>query len=132
MRKLLLLATSALLGLTTMSAPAVQAAPPNLLPLTVTNNSGRGDATHLYVFGEMGGSTGYVNANGQFTAWSGGGIPPTPAPDVSIPGPGNGASRTLQIPLNLAGGRLLHVLPGQAEVLPGPERPGAVGAVGRG
>ncbi|SFR29645.1 Beta-1,3-glucanase [Lentzea waywayandensis] len=106
MRKLLLLATSALLGLTTMSAPAVQAAPPNLLPLTVTNSSGRGDATHLYVFGEMGGRLGYVNANGQFTAWSGGGIPPTPAPDVSIPGPGNGASRTLQIPLNLAGGRL--------------------------
>lgn len=105
MRKLFWLAASALLGLTTLSAP-VQAAPPNLLPLTVTNNSGRGDAVHLYVFGEMGGRLGYVNANGQFTPWSGGAIPPTPAPDVSIPGPGNGGSRTLQIPINLAGGRL--------------------------
>src|SRR5690349_8283077 len=105
MRKLLLLAASALLGLTTMSAP-VHAAPPNLLPLTVTNNSGRGDAVFLYITGEMGGRLGYVNANGQFTAWSGGAVPPVPAPDVSIPGPGNGGSRTLQIPLNLAGGRL--------------------------
>ena len=105
MRKLFWLAASALLGLTTLSAPAT-AAPPNLLPLTVTNNSGRGDAVHLYVFGEMGGRLGYVNANGQFTAWSGGGIPPTPAPDVSIPGPANGGSRTVQIPINLAGGRL--------------------------
>jgi hypothetical protein len=105
MRKLLLLATSALLGLTTMSAP-VHAAPPNLLPLTVTNNSGRGDAVFLYVTGEMNGRLGYVNANGQFTAWSGGAVPPVPAPDVSIPGPANGGSRTLQIPINLAGGRL--------------------------
>ncbi|GLZ31666.1 sugar hydrolase [Lentzea sp. NBRC 105346] len=92
------------LALTGLSAPA-QAAP-SLLPLTVQNSSGRGDAVYLYVTGVMNGRLGYVNANGQFTAWSGGSIPPSPAPDVSIPGPGNGGSRTLQIPLGLAGGRL--------------------------
>ncbi|MGI5507028.1 beta-1,3-glucanase family protein [Lentzea sp. CA-135723] len=105
MRKLLLLATSALLGLTTMSAP-VQAAPPSQLPLTVTNNSGRGDAVHLYITGIMNGRLGYLNGNGQFTPWSGGAIPPVPAPDFSIPGPGNGASKTVNIPLNFAGGRI--------------------------
>ena len=85
-------------------APA-QAAPPSLLPLNVTNNSGRGDAVYLYVLGVnlSTGRLGYVNAGGAFTPWSGGGIPPTPAPDVSIPGPANGTTRTIQIPLNISG-----------------------------
>lgn len=105
MRKLLLLATSALLGLTTMSAP-VQAAPPSLLPLTITNNSGRADAVHLYVTGVYNGRLGYVNGSGQFTPWTGGTNPPSPAPDFSIPGPANGTSTTVQVPLGLAGGRI--------------------------
>jgi hypothetical protein len=87
------------------SAPA-QAAGPSLLPLTVTNNSGRGEQVYLYVLGQYNGRMGYVNASGQFTAWPGGGNPPTPAPDVSIPGPGGGASRQLNIPINFGSGRL--------------------------
>ncbi|SDF82638.1 Beta-1,3-glucanase [Lentzea fradiae] len=105
MRKLLLLATSALLGLTTMSAP-VQAAPPSQLPLTITNNSGRSEAVHLYITGVYNGRLGYVNESGQFTPWTGGTNPPSPAPDFSIPGPANGTSKTVQIPLNLGGGRI--------------------------
>lgn len=86
----------------TMSAQAIG---PALLPLTVTNNSGRGDAVHLYVLGVnlATGRLGYVNAAGAFTNWSGGGLPPVPAPDVSIPGPGNGGTRTIQIPRGLSG-----------------------------
>ncbi|TWP46927.1 sugar hydrolase [Lentzea tibetensis] len=100
------LIVSVLVGLATLSAPSAQAAPPSMLPLTVQNNSGRGDAVYLYVTGILNGRAGYLNASGGFTPWTGGAIPPSPAPDASIPGPGNGGSRTLQIPLGLAGGRM--------------------------
>ncbi|WP_067504016.1 beta-1,3-glucanase family protein [Actinoplanes sp. TFC3] len=76
---------------------------PDLLPLTVTNNSGRGEAVHLYVLGETNGKLGYVNEAGAFTAWSGGANPPVPAPDVSIDGPANGASKTIEVPRGLSG-----------------------------
>ncbi|SDW67637.1 Beta-1,3-glucanase [Amycolatopsis xylanica] len=88
-----------------VSAPA-EAVPPSLLPLTVTNNSNRADQVYLYVLGGYNGRLGYVNAAGQFTAWSGGAIPPSPAPDASIPGPAGGGSKTLNIPRNLSSGRL--------------------------
>ncbi|SDM59290.1 beta-1,3-glucanase family protein [Allokutzneria albata] len=97
-----LAATAVLLGVTAVPAQAA----PSLLPLTVTNNSGRADQVHLYVLGVYNGRLGHVNAAGAFTPWSGGGNPPVPAPDVSIAGPGQGGSRTLNIPINLAGGRL--------------------------
>jgi hypothetical protein len=82
-----------------------RAAPPSLLPLSVTNNSGRAGQVYLYVLGVNlnTGRLGYVNAGGGFTQWSGGSIPPSPAPDVSIPGPANGAGRTVKIPMNLSG-----------------------------
>jgi hypothetical protein len=85
--------------------PAVQAVGPNPLPLTVTNNTGRGDAVHLYVIGVQlsSGRLGYVNQAGTFTPWSGGQIPPSPAPDVSIPGAGNGGSSTLRVPRGFSG-----------------------------
>jgi hypothetical protein len=83
--------------------PNANAAGPDLLPLTVTNNSGRGEAVHLYVLGVSGGSLGYVNEAGAFTPWTGGTNPPTPAPDVSIPGPANGSSKTIQVPKGLSG-----------------------------
>ncbi|WP_410812772.1 beta-1,3-glucanase family protein [Micromonospora sp. 067-2] len=79
----------------------VQAVGPDLLPVTVTNNSGRGEAVFLYILGQdirPGGRLGYVNAAGQFSAWPAGGLPPTPAPDVAIPGPGNGSSVTVLFP----------------------------------
>jgi hypothetical protein len=75
------------------------------LPVTVTNHTGRGEQVFLYILSEnlTTHAQGYVNAGGQFTAWSGGGIPPTPAPDVSIPGPANGSSVTLRIPRGVNG-----------------------------
>jgi hypothetical protein len=88
-----------------ISPPAAQAVGPNLLPVTVTNNTGRGDAVYLYVIGIQlsSGRLGYVNQGGAFTAWSGGQIPPSPAPDVSIGGPGNGGSTTIQFPRGFSG-----------------------------
>ncbi|MCM4080462.1 beta-1,3-glucanase family protein [Paractinoplanes hotanensis] len=83
--------------------PNANAAGPDLLPLTVTNDSGRSEAVHLYVLGESGGRLGYVTEGGTFTPWPGGGTPPTPAPDVAIAGPGNGASKTIQVPKGLSG-----------------------------
>ncbi len=84
---------------------SAQAIGPSLLPLTVTNSTGRGDAVYLYVLGVnlSTGRLGYVNAAGAFNNWPAGGQPPTPAPDVSIAGPGNGATRTIQIPRGLSG-----------------------------
>jgi len=92
-------------GVSALSAPAAVAAGPDPLPLTVTNNSGRSDAVHLYVLGTNlnTGKLGYVNAGGAFTAWPPGANPPSPAPDVSIAGPGNGGSTTLKIPRMLSG-----------------------------
>jgi hypothetical protein len=85
--------------------PAAKATGPTLLPFTVTNTTGRGDPVHLYVLGTdlSTGRLGYVDAGGTFTAWPPGANPPTPAPDVSIPGPGNGAGRTIQLPRGLSG-----------------------------
>jgi hypothetical protein len=85
--------------------PAAQATGPNLLPFTVTNTTGRGDSVYLYVLGTnlSTGRLGYVDAGGTFTAWSPGTNPPMPAPDVSIPGPVNGASKTIQLPRGLSG-----------------------------
>ena len=100
---------AAAIGIPVMMAmtPAIpaDAAPPSLLPLNIVNNSGRGDAVFLYVLGVdlNTGRLGYVTAGGQFNPWTGGQNPPVPAPDVSIPGPANGATRTIQVPLNISG-----------------------------
>jgi hypothetical protein len=84
--------------------PTAQAAAgPDLLPLTVTNNSGRGEATHLYVLGVSNGKLGYVNEGGAFTAWPAGANPPAPAPDVAIDGPANGAAKTISVPKGISG-----------------------------
>ncbi len=84
--------------------PAASAATgPDVLPLTVTNDSGRGEGVHLYVLGSIGGRLGYVTEAGAFIAWSGGANPPAPAPDVSIDGPADGASKTIEIPRGISG-----------------------------
>src|SRR5471030_2030095 len=77
------------------------------LPFTVTNNSGRGDATYVYVIARnSAGTQGYVDAGGAWHAWS---FPsstpngPVAAPDVSIAGPANGTSKTITLPPSLAG-----------------------------
>ncbi|GIE36653.1 hydrolase [Actinoplanes italicus] len=83
--------------------PTANAAGPELLPLTVTNDSGRGETVHLYVLGESGGRLGYVTEAGTFTPWPTGANPPVAAPDVSIAGPADGASKTIQVPKGLSG-----------------------------
>ncbi|GEL96110.1 hypothetical protein CCO02nite_27680 [Cellulomonas composti] len=88
-----------------VATPAAQAAGPDRLPVTVTNSSGRGDAVYLYVIGVnlATGRLGYANSSGTFTNWSGGALPPAAAPDVSIGGPGNGGSTTIQLPRGMSG-----------------------------
>lgn len=114
-------------------ATPAAAAGPALLPLTITNNSGRGEAVYIYVLGVNlnTGRLGYVNGGGTFTAWSPGGSPPTPAPDVSITGAGNGGSTTIQVPRGLSGrvyfsfGRKLNfLLSPDGLVQPAPWAPG--------
>ena len=94
----LLTALPVTLALTPGPAAAVG---PDLLPVTVVNNSGRAEPVYLYILGQdirPGGRLGYVNAAGQFHNWPAGGNPPTPAPDVSIAGPGNGGTVTVRFP----------------------------------
>ncbi|MEU4688107.1 beta-1,3-glucanase family protein [Actinoplanes sp. NPDC023714] len=76
-----------------------------LLPVTIKNESGRNEDVHVYVLGTnlTTGKLGYADRAGKFTAWTGGGAVPVPAPDVAIAGPGNGGSTTIQIPENLSG-----------------------------
>ncbi|MDE9366957.1 beta-1,3-glucanase family protein [Luteipulveratus sp. YIM 133132] len=86
-------------------ASPVDALPPDVLPVAVGNSTGRGDATYLYVIGTDlgGGRLGYVNQAGAFTPWPAGQNPPSPAPDVAIPGPGNGGSGTINVPRGFSG-----------------------------
>ncbi|GIH71827.1 hypothetical protein Mth01_40800 [Sphaerimonospora thailandensis] len=90
----------------TVASPAQAAAGPDLLPVTITNNTGRNEPVYLYVLGQdirPGGRLGYVNRGGAFSTWPAGSLPPSPAPDVSIPGPGNGGSTTIHVPRFLSG-----------------------------
>ncbi|MFC0434003.1 glycoside hydrolase family 64 protein [Kutzneria buriramensis] len=83
-----------------VSATPAQAAVPATIPLKITNSSGRGDAVYIYDLGTnlATGQQGWADAGGTFHAWPAGGNPPTPAPDASIAGPGNGSSVTIRIP----------------------------------
>ncbi|MFI1102406.1 glycoside hydrolase family 64 protein [Streptomyces melanogenes] len=84
----------------TGAAPPAAAAVPSTIPLTVTNNSGRGEPVYLYNLGTLlsTGQQGWADANGTFHPWPAGGNPPTPAPDASIAGPASGQSTTIRIP----------------------------------
>jgi hypothetical protein len=99
------LAPLALVAGLTLTSTTAGAIGPDRLPLTVTNQTGRAEATYLYVIGVnlANGRLGYVNGSGAFTAWPAGSLPPSPAPDASIAGPGNGGSTTLQIPRGFSG-----------------------------
>ncbi|MFT4284740.1 MAG: beta-1,3-glucanase family protein [Protaetiibacter sp.] len=86
----------AMAGAITLAAPA--AAVPATIPLTLTNDSGRGPI-YVYVLGERAGVAGWADAGGTFHPWPGGlGPVPVPAPDASIAGPGPGQSLTIQLP----------------------------------
>ena len=95
---LLAAAATAAAGLTALATAAE--AVPATIPLTITNNSGRGDAIYVYNLGtELStGRQGWADANGGFHPWPAGGNPPTPAPDASIAGPAQGQSKTIQMP----------------------------------
>ncbi|MEU4096303.1 glycoside hydrolase family 64 protein [Streptomyces sp. NPDC026673] len=82
------------------TSPRAEAAVPSTIPLTITNNSGRGEPVYIYDLGtELStGRQGWADANGTFHPWPAGGNPPTPAPDASITGPANGKSVTIRIP----------------------------------
>ncbi|GAB3953464.1 glycoside hydrolase family 64 protein [Streptomyces sparsus] len=82
------------------TADSAAAAVPATIPLTLKNNSGRGEQTYVYVIGTelASGRQGWADANGTFHPWPAGGNPPTPAPDASIPGPANGQSKTIRMP----------------------------------
>jgi hypothetical protein len=99
-----LVAASAVAAAASVITP-VLASGPDLLPITVSNNSGRSDSVHLYVLGTdiRGGQLGYVDQAGTFTAWSPGANPPVPAPDVSIAGPADGGSVTVKVPRHISG-----------------------------
>ena len=86
-------------GLIATVAMPAQAVPPTI-PLKISNNSGRADPVYIYNLGTnlTTGQQGWADSAGNFHAWPAGGNPPTPAPDASIAGPGNGQSITIQMP----------------------------------
>lgn len=71
---------------------------PDAIPLTITNDSGRGDPVYVYILGERDGRLGYADAGGTFHPWPTVGEVPVDAPDASIPGPADGQSITVQLP----------------------------------
>ncbi|MFF6958715.1 glycoside hydrolase family 64 protein [Streptomyces sp. NPDC088197] len=81
-------------------ASTASASVPDTIPLTFTNNSGRGDQVYVYDIGTnlATGEQGWADADGAFHAWPAGGNPPTEAPDASIAGPADGQSLTLKLP----------------------------------
>ncbi|GAA3245585.1 glycoside hydrolase family 64 protein [Streptomyces sp. XM83C] len=83
-----------------VQAPSAGAAVPDTVPLTLANNSGRGDTVYVYTLGTLlsTGQQGWADANGTFHPWPAGSVPPVPAPDASIPGPAAGQSKTIRIP----------------------------------
>ena len=95
-----LLATAATVAAGLTATATVAEAVPTTIPLTITNNSGRGDAIYIYNLGTLlsTGQQGWADANGGFHPWPAGGNPPSPAPDASIAGPANGQTKTIQMP----------------------------------
>ncbi|MZE55477.1 sugar hydrolase [Streptomyces sp. SID5770] len=98
-----LLVAAALIGTgvtVAVSSDPVEAAVPATIPLTFTNNSGRGEQVYVYNLGtELStGRQGWADANGTFHPWPAGGSVPVPAPDASIAGPANGRSMTIRLP----------------------------------
>jgi hypothetical protein len=87
------------------AAPRAEAAGPSVLPFTVTNDSGRGEAVYLYTVGVdlASGRLGYVTQGGTFVAWPAGSNPASPAPDASIRMGGSGSSAVVNVPKGFSG-----------------------------
>ena len=97
---LFLAAATTAAGMTALIATPADAAVPDTIPLTFTNNSGRSEPLYIYDLGTQlsSGRQGWADGTGTFHAWPAGGNPPTPAPDASIAGPANGQTATIRIP----------------------------------
>ncbi|MGA1813816.1 beta-1,3-glucanase family protein [Frondihabitans sp. 4ASC-45] len=102
-----------LLALVGLSYGPLRASAADLLPYTVTNNSGLTDATYVYIMAkdQATGAQGYVDAAGTWhkftlpTSVPSGTAPPA-APDTSIAGPATGGTKTLQLRSGLIAGRI--------------------------
>ncbi|WP_369373672.1 beta-1,3-glucanase family protein [Promicromonospora sp. Populi] len=82
-----------------VAQPAPASAVPATIPLTITNDSGRGDQVFIYVLGTPGEDRlGWSDAAGVFHQWPTVGGVPVDAPDASIAGPADGQSMTIQLP----------------------------------
>ncbi len=82
-----------------VAQPSTANAVPATIPLTITNDSGRGDQVFIYVLGDPGtGRLGWSDAGGAFHPWPTVGGAPVDAPDASIAGPVDGQSMTIQLP----------------------------------
>jgi len=82
-----------------VTQPVAATAVPATIPLTITNDSGRGDQVFIYVLGDPHtGRLGWSDAGGTFHPWPTVGGTPVDAPDASIAGPADGQSKTIQLP----------------------------------
>jgi hypothetical protein len=108
-------AISLIAGLACLASVPILAGPASAdsseLPFVVTNNSGLNEPAYIYIVGTNSstGQMGYVDASGNFNAWSyPGSIPngPVPTPAFDINGPASGSTETLYLPPNVAGGRM--------------------------
>ncbi len=107
MRQLRKLLTTVVVGALCVVGAAVPAASigPDRLPITVANQSGRGEQVFVHVLGTnlQTGRLGWVDGGGTFHQWPAGSNPPSPAPDSAIAGPANGGAVTVQIPRGFSG-----------------------------
>lgn len=87
-----------------VAAPAA-ALGPDRLPITIGNQSGRGEQVFVHVLGTnlATGRLGWVDQGGTFHQWPAGSLPPSPAPDSAIAGPANGGAVTVNIPRGFSG-----------------------------
>ncbi|MGI5186726.1 beta-1,3-glucanase family protein [Promicromonospora sp. CA-289599] len=82
-----------------VTQPVAATAVPATIPLTITNDSGRGDQVFIYVLGDPHtGRLGWSDAGGAFHPWPTVGGTPVDAPDAAIAGPAAGQSKTIQLP----------------------------------
>lgn len=107
--RLALLAAVVALGVA-VPVTIAQAAPgPVTIPVTITNNTGAKGQMYVYVLGvdntnKSADNLGYVDGNGTYHKWpAAASVDPVSAPDVAIPGPADGSSTTIKMPVNLSG-----------------------------
>lgn len=109
--RVLTAASAGILALVTLggATQVAQAASPAPLPMTVANSSGVDTPMYVSIVGHLLGADGvvgpqgYLDGAGAFHEFPVGGATPTPAPDVSIPGPADGHTRIIDVPFGFSG-----------------------------